>query len=197
MPTEQRERERKIFEAGRRENKSDDFIREAIVRDRSKRKTEAQPQEVKQPSLVRRAAGGAANLARTLLKPAVTVAARPTQLGRALLGATPEQQALNVPFIGRIEAPRTGKDIVRDIGRVAETAALGVGGGAVPSVLRQVAKGGIARGAVRGAQAGAAAGALGGAGRQVKETGEIGRETAISAGVEGLLGTATGAALGS
>ena len=110
--------------------------------------TPATPQPNKQGTFL-------GNLVRGALKPAVTLAARPFQAVQALAGATPEEQKINLPFFGEIDTVRSGKDVVRDVGRGLETVALGVGAGAAGNVARQAvgqgAKQAIARTAVRGA----------------------------------------------
>ena len=76
-------------------------------------------------------------LAKGIVRPVATLAARPIQLARALGGATEEEQSLQLPFgLGKVETVRGARDVVKDIGRAAETVALGVGG-----ALPQVGKG--------------------------------------------------------
>lgn len=122
-----------------------------------------------------------------IFKPAVTLGVRPIQAVKALTGAeTPEEQAINVPFFGRIEAPTKGKDIVKDIGRAAETISLGIGGGAVRTGLA---------GAVKAtARQGLKAGALFGGGAGLEEEGKV-SDALRGAAIGGVTGLATGAAI--
>lgn len=64
---------------------------------------------------------------RAATEPAATLAVRPIQAFRAIQGKTPEKQAVNLPYYGKITAPTTGKDLLKDVGRAAETVALGLG----------------------------------------------------------------------
>ena len=45
---------------------------------------------------------GLKSFARAVVTPPATIAARPFQLGKALLGADKEQQAVTLPFVGKI-----------------------------------------------------------------------------------------------
>jgi len=73
-------------------------------------------------------------LAKDIARPVATLAARPFQLAKALGGATEEEQAVELPFgLGRAETVRTGADVLKDVGRAAQTVSLGVGG-AIPKV---------------------------------------------------------------
>lgn len=194
MPPD-RDRERRIVETARQQGRSDDFIRQAIIRDRERRQ---QPQPMpQQPQEEERGGGFLGGIARAIAEPVATLAVRPLQLGRALTGATPEEQAVNVPFLGRIEAPTTARDVIRDVGRVAETAALGIGGGAATTAGRQIL-GQTVRGAAPTAtrtaiRGGVRAGALGGGGAEVARTGEI---RPVDIGVSAGVGAAAGGVLG-
>lgn len=134
------------------------------------------------------------SLARGILRPAATLLARPVQLGLALTGAeTPEEQAIDIPFIGRIGAPTKRKDIIRDIGRGAETVALAFGGAGIQAARRAIPIGlrALAR---RGAIEGAKGGALFGAGEAVEREGEL-RAAPRGAAVGAALGAVGGAVL--
>lgn len=72
--------------------------------------------------------GLASKIFRGITEPVVTLAARPFQVAKAIGGATEEEQAINLPYYGKIKTATTGKDIVRDVGRGFETVSLGVGG---------------------------------------------------------------------
>ncbi len=138
--------------------------------------------------------GTVLNVAKDIARPVVTMAARPFQLGKALAGATPEEQAVNIPGFGRIESPQTGSDVIKDVGRGLETVSLGVGGGAVKAGFKQVVK----KGAVEGAKSGA----LFGAGQALEEKGadtsieDIASKTAVGGVLGGAFGAAIPAAIG-
>ena len=73
-------------------------------------------------------------LAKGVARPVATLAVRPIQLVRALGGATEEEQVVQLPFgLGRAETVRGAGDVMKDIGRAAETVSLGVGG-AIPKI---------------------------------------------------------------
>jgi len=73
-------------------------------------------------------------LAKDIARPVATLAARPFQLAKAFGGATEEEQSVELPFgLGRAETVKTGKDVLKDVGRAAQTVSLGVGG-AIPKV---------------------------------------------------------------
>ncbi len=158
---------------------------------------------------------------RGITAPVVTLAARPVQLAKALGGATPEEQAINLPFYGRIEAPTTKKDIVKDIGRGLETVSLGVGGGipkgagVMSKTAAAIARPGFRKVATEaatqaagktmgalikeGAQVGLKGGAMFGAGAGLEEeaTPTAAIEGAITGGIGGVaLGAALPAAVG-
>ncbi len=68
---------------------------------------------------------------RGITSPVATMLARPIQLGAEILGATPEQVnevSAKVPFYGKnhaLDVPQSGKDLIKDVGRAAETISLG------------------------------------------------------------------------
>ncbi len=98
---------------------------------------------------------------RGITEPVATLAARPIQLAKALTGAeTPEEQAITLPYYGKIKTPQTGKDVVADIGRAAETMALGIGGGGAKTAVKAGLGGLVRAGAKEGAIVGAKAGGL-------------------------------------
>ena len=150
--------------------------------------------------------GGIPKFLQGLFKPAATVAVRPAQaIGTgvaSLFGreASVEDQTLDLPFFGKIAPPTSGKDVVRDIGRVAETAALGIGAGPAASVAKQTLKGAGFQALKRGAIGGSKVGAVSGAGQQLEKDGEFSGDTVLSAlfggGTGAILGGATGGAFG-
>lgn len=93
------------------------------------------------------------SLARGIVKPVATLAARPFQLGKALLGATTEEQAIDIPGLGRIEAPTTARDVGRDVVRGLETVALGVGGGLIGRGAKTAGQQALKQTAVQGRKA--------------------------------------------
>jgi len=72
--------------------------------------------------------GLASRIFRGITEPVVTLGVRPLQAVKAIMGDTPEQQAVTLPYYGKIKTAQTGKDIVKDIGRGVQTASLGLGG---------------------------------------------------------------------
>jgi len=188
--------------------------------------------------------GAVGKFVRDIFKPAVTLAARPVQLGLAASGKAPKDQRLNLPFFGEIDTVSGKKDVIRDTGRVLETVALGVGGGGLRAVGNQALKRGATKTAAKTAQkvaarpgvrkpidervldslssgsearaglnriinakpgktpfrsgvrVGGKTGLLEGAGGEIKDTGDVDIGTFIDATAGGILGAATGGALG-
>lgn len=148
---------------------------------------------------------GAANIVRDVTKPVATLATRPFQLGQelgtraqeALTGQklnpqeALERQTVNLPFFGEISPTRQfGEgDVIRDIGRGAQTVALGVGGPATKVATTIGRMGQFAR-------SGAIGGGLFGAGAQVEDTGEVSGETLNQGAVGAITGGLIGGALG-
>ena len=157
---------------------------------------------------------------KSIVKPVATLVARPVQLGKAFAGATEEEQAVNLPFgLGKVETVKTGKDVIKDVGRGLETVSLGVGG-ALPKVAKAgnfgktlktvstaIAKPSIAPTITRGLTAqpvkeavkqgfkvGAKSGALYGAGEATERTGDF-SETAQGAFKGAVAGGVIGGAL--
>ena len=129
-----------------------------------------------------------------IVEPTATLLARPWQLAKALGGASEEEQAVNLPGIGKIETSKSGTDVIKDIGRGAETVALGLGGGVVKdafgNVVKQTTKQAVKTGAIEGLKAGA----LGGAGLEVEKTGNL--ESAIPGAIKGgAFGSVAGGAI--
>ena len=74
------------------------------------------------------------SVAKGIIKPVATMVARPIQLGAELLGASPEtvnQTTKNIAGDFVAPVPQSGKDVVKDIGRAAETVALGLPVGSI------------------------------------------------------------------
>ena len=131
--------------------------------------------------------------AKAILKPVATLAVRPYQIGKALAGATPEQQAVNLPFLGKIETAQTGKDVLKDVGRAAETVALGVGGGGTATTFKTGIKGLVKQGAKEGLVTGLETGALTGFGQSLQEATDLPPGEAFKrVFTDTLLGTAIG-----
>lgn len=115
-------------------------------------------------------------LVRAVAQPVVTSLARPFQAVARIAGVSPEtvnSVSSKVPFFGeggRLDIPQTGSDVVKDIGRAAQTVALGLPVASIPKAIGAGAVMGAGAGleqnpSVGGALSGAASGAaLGGAG---------------------------------
>lgn len=148
-------------------------------------------------------------LAKAIIRPVATLAARPVQLGQSLElsarkalfpqnvrpGETQEtvQNILPRALPGIVApAPQGGRDVIKDVGRAVETAALGVGGGAAVQAGKTGLKGAALQAAKVGAVQGAKAGALGGAGLSLEE----GNLNPLKVGADAAVGAGTGAALG-
>lgn len=145
----------------------------------------------------------AGNLVRDITAPAATLLTRPYQLGvelgtrtqEALTGQklSPEEaqarQTVNLPFYGEI-TPSTGvQDVVKDVGRVAQTVSLGIGG---PATSAATNLGRVGQYATRGALGGG----LYAGGEQVAETGEVSGETLSRTAKGAVTGGLIGGALG-
>lgn len=147
-------------------------------------------------------------IAKGIVKPVATMVARPIQAGAAILGADADQiDAATKKVAGDWIAPtpRSGTDVLKDVGRGIETVAMGAGtaglsagktvfGKTVPKILEtpgvvQLAKDGLVK---SGIKEGAKYGAIGGFGAGVAEDptsiGTIAGNTALG----GVLGGAIG-----
>jgi hypothetical protein len=132
-------------------------------------------------------------LLRGVLEPVATLVTRPFQVAKALTGAeTPEEQGVSLPFLGRIEAPTTGQDIVKDVGRGLETVSLGIGGGGAKTAIQTGMKGLVKRGFVEGLGVGLKSGALMSFGQAIQEAentpSDIAYKTIFGTTVGGLTG---------
>jgi len=132
--------------------------------------------------------------ARGIIKPVATLAVRPIQAVKALSGATEEEQAINLPFLGKIETSTSAKDVVKDIGRGIETVSLGLGGGAAKTAIKGAAKGTFGTVIKAGAKEGAKIGAVGGFGVGLAEEGKV-SGALKGAAIGGVAGGAFGAAI--
>jgi hypothetical protein len=135
-------------------------------------------------------------LARGILEPVATLLSRPVQLAKAIGGATPEQQGVSLPFLGRIETSQTGKDVLKDIGRGAETVALGIGGGGAKTVVQTGLTGAIKQSAIQGLKVGAGSGALTGFGQSLQSAEVQPADMAMKTLFGATLGGVTGGVLG-
>lgn len=114
---------------------------------------------------------------RGITAPVATMLARPIQLGARLLGSSNEainKVSSEIPFYGKdgaLDVPETGKDILKDVGRAAQTVSLGLPVGTIPKAIGMGAlagagagleKDGTLSGTVEGAATGAALGGVGG-----------------------------------
>lgn len=149
------------------------------------------------------------NLAKAIIRPVATIAARPIQLGQSLElsarkalfpqnvrpGETQESVQNILPSVAPsivAPAPQGARDVVKDFGRAAETVALGVGGGGAVQAAKTGFKGVVLPAAKIGAIQGAKAGALGGAGLSLEE----GNLNPVKVGVDAATGALGGAAIG-
>ncbi len=129
------------------------------------------------------------SMAKGIISPVATLAARPIQLGAELLGASSETvDRVSNKVSGGLVAPTPKgiKDVVRDVGRGAEAISLGVGGG---GVVKAGLKGLVKEGAIQGAKGGALYGG-GSALEQGKGVGGVIKDTAIGGLSGGVLGGA-------
>lgn len=92
------------------------------------------------PSVFGAVGGFASDVFKSITKPAVTLGVRPFQAVKALAGATPEEQMIDLPYYGKIESPTTAKDVVKDVGRAVQTVTLGVPVTKATGVATTVAK---------------------------------------------------------
>lgn len=153
---------------------------------------------VEQPQETPKKEGLLSKMFRGVTEPVVTMLARPVQLAKYVGNKIGDPNrvggeydlSVNLPYYGKIEAPTTGKDIVKDVGRGLETISLGIGGGGL-NAIKTGAKTGLLGLAKQGAIQGAKTGAIFGTGAGLEETG-----TAKGAIEGGVLGAAGGAVLG-
>lgn len=139
--------------------------------------------------------------AKAIISPVATLAARPFQLGAELLGASAEQ--VNKVNLGGYIAPvpQSGKDVLRDVGRAAETVSLGIGGSGAVTAAKTGLKGLVIQGAKEGAITGLKAGALTGFGQGLQQASEEPPEQAFktifsNTALGGALGGVTGGVFG-
>lgn len=133
-------------------------------------------------------------MARGIVSPVATLAARPFQLGAELLGASPEKvDKFSEKYSAGLVAPtpKTGGDIVKDIGRGLETVSLGIGGGGIKTAGKEVLKGATKQAIKQGFKEGTIAGGIGGLGSGLEQ----GQNLPSSIGT-GAIGAVTGGVLG-
>ncbi len=132
---------------------------------------------------------------KTVFGAPATMIARPIQLTAQLAGVSPETiDKFSQEKLGGFVAPvpRNATDVIKDIGRGAETVAFGVGASGAKAVAKgALARTGVKEAAKEGAKVGLKSGALAGAGSAVAETGNLG-----SAPMGALKGAALGAGIG-
>lgn len=152
------------------------------------------PWEVEQP----KKDGFVKSLYKSIAEPVANIVARPIQLGQTLLGAKP----LEGTYAGLdINVPQNTRDVVKDIGRGAETIALGIGGGGTVGAVKTGLKGLLKEGIKQEAKVGLKSGALVGFGQGLEKASEEPPEKAFetvfsSTALGGVLGTVTGGILG-
>lgn len=155
------------------------------------------PQE-ESKGLISNIGSGISNVFRGITEPVVTLGiARPIQAIKAIMGdekQTAEDLAVNLPYYGKIEAPQTGKDLLKDVGRAAETVALGIGGGGAKTLVKGFAKPALGTLVKQGAKVGAISGGAFGAGSALESGGGV--KEAIEKGATGaLIGGGIGGAI--
>jgi len=141
------------------------------------------------------------SLYKSIAEPVVNLIARPGQAVQAALG----KEVSEGKFLGLdINNPQSAKDVVKDVGRAAETVALGIGGGGTIQSVKTGLKGLVGQAAKQEAITGLKAGGLIGFGQGLEQASEeppeqafntIFGSTAIGAGLGlvsgGVLGAAT------
>ena len=135
-------------------------------------------------------------LVKDIIRPVATLGARPIQAIAALGGATSDQiDEATKKIAGDLVAPtpRGVKDVVKDVGRAAETISYGLGGAAVKTGVKTAIKETTKQAVKRGAIEGAKAGGMFGAGQAVEETGDL--TDAVEGGVKGAIAGAAGGAI--
>ena len=133
-------------------------------------------------------------LAKGIISPVATIAARPFQAVAELAGASSTSvDEFSSKISGGLIAPvpHTVKDLAKDVGRGIETVSLGLGGGAVKQGVQSGIRQGVGAAVKQGAKEGAKAGSFGGFGAGLSEKGEV--KDAIKGAA---VGTAVGAGLG-
>lgn len=134
------------------------------------------------------------NFAKGLISAPATMVARPFQLAAELAGASAED--VDKFNLGGIIAPTSKNfgDVIKDVGRGAETVALGIGGGTAAGAGSSLLKGKVGSALIQGVKGGAIAGGLTGAGSTLEEqgaqtdAGSLAANTAIGAGIGGVAG---------
>lgn len=161
-----------------------------------------------------------------LVRPVTTMLARPIQAAATVAGASPESidvatQKIAGDYVAPV--PRSGSDVIKDVGRAVQTVSLGVGGavptvgkgflgtsatgraiqalsrpiatapGAIPVAQRSIGKAPLSSIVKEGVGIGAKGGAMFGAGTAMEETGDLSR-VPESLLAGGALGVAGGAA---
>lgn len=157
-----------------------------------------QRQTLIEPKKEERKQGFVEKVARGIVSPVATMVARPFQAGAALLGASSESidKFSNKYSAGLVApTPKTGKDIIKDIGRGIETVALGIGGGGIKTAGKEVFKGATKQAIKQGSKEGALAGTVGGFGSGLEEGKDL-TGSLESAAIGGLTGSVLGGTLG-
>lgn len=109
--------------------------------------------------------GFLASLGRSIVTPVAKMVARPLQLGALVAGQTPEQIDVATqkiaPYFGKdLATPKTGADVLKDVGAGLETVSLGIGGGGTTSAVKTGLKGLVGQGIKEGAITGLKSGSL-------------------------------------
>ena len=130
---------------------------------------------------------------KSLFSPVVNLIARPGQAVQALAGQEPSTGK----FLGLdVTAPKTGKDVLKDVGRGIETVAMGIGVGGTPNIIKTGIKQGIKQGAKEGAVIGLKSSPLIGAGASLTSGETDIKQIIKDAAVSTAIGTPLSAGLG-
>lgn len=202
MPIIDRATERRIVEEGRKQGKSDAFIKAAVLRFREQKQAEMQSAE--QPTAPKK--GFLRNVAEGIAKPFAQVGVAATNFGESIgdlargdvRGANEAlSKERNVPLLGKTKPFATGKETAGGAAKAAlgtglEIASTIVGGGGVGTVGKSAVKGLGKQALKQGAKIGAVTGNMSGLGQEL----QVENSTARSALKAGLGGALTGAVVG-
>lgn len=168
------------------------FSTQKIIEMEQKRKVEStSTPEVSQVTPPQEEIGGIKGFVKSIVSAPLTIAARPLQLGARVLGASEEDvDKFSKEKLGGFVAPlpKSGSDVLKDVGRGIETVSLGLGGGVVKdaagNIIKQTAKQALKQGIKEGAIAGGTYGFGSSLERKGSDVtaGDIIKDTAIGAG---------------
>lgn len=140
---------------------------------------------------------------RGITAPVVSTLVRPFQAIAEGAGATAERvnkrTAEILPYYAKdnyLDVPQTGKDVLKDVGRAAETVSLGIGGAGTASTIKTGLKGAVIAGAKEGAIVGAKTGALTSFGQALQDAEVQPSDVAMKTLFGATAGAVTGGAIG-